>query len=110
MPYDPATAERVRNTLGRTRGLSEKKMFGGIAFLIDGHMACGVLDKTLVLRLGDQGVAKTLGEDHTRPMDFTGKPMKSMLYVAPEGFQSDTALKSWIRRAVRFARSLPPKA
>ena len=110
MPYDPATAERVRNTLGRTLGLSERKMFGGIAFLIDGHMACGVLDKTLVLLLGDQGVAKTLGEDHTRPMDFTCKPMKSMLYVAPEGFQSDTALKSWIRRAVRFARSLPPKA
>jgi TfoX/Sxy family transcriptional regulator of competence genes len=109
MPYDEATAERIRSVLKRTRGLTEKKMFGGIAFLIHGHMACGVLDKTLVLRLGNDGAAAALQEKHTRPMDFTGKPMKSMLYVEPTGFRTDEALKSWVRRAVTHARSLPPK-
>jgi len=110
MPYDEATADRVRAALKRTRGLAEKKMFGGIAFLINGHMACGVLDKTLVLRLGNEGAAEALNEKHTRPMDFTGKPMKSMLYVEPAGFSSDDALKSWVRQAVTFARALPPKS
>lgn len=109
MPYDEATADRVRTVLKRTRGLSEKKMFGGIAFLVNGHMACGVLEQTLVLRLGNEGAAKALREEHTRPMDFTGKPMKSMLYVEPAGFRNADALKSWIKRALTFTRSLPPK-
>lgn len=109
MPYDEATADRVRTALKRTPRLSEKKMFGGIAFLINGHMACGVLKKTLVLRLGNEGAANALKEKHTRPMDFTGRPMKSMLYVEPPGFCTDDALKAWLKRAVTFARSLPPK-
>lgn len=109
MPYDEATADRVRCALRRAQGLSEKKMFGGIAFLIHGHMACGVLEKSLVLRLGNEGAEKALSEKHVRPMDFTGKPMKSMVYVDPAGFRDDDALRNWLRRALALARSLPPK-
>jgi TfoX/Sxy family transcriptional regulator of competence genes len=84
-------------------------MFGGVAFLINGHMACGVLDEVLVLRLGEEGADAALEKKHTRPMDFTGKPMKSMIYVDPAGFRGEKALKAWVDRAIAFARSLPPK-
>ncbi len=109
MPYDEPTADRIRKILKRTKGIEEKKMFGGLAFMLNGHMACGVLDTTLVLRLGNEGAAKALKEKHTRPMDFTGKPLKSMVYVDPKGFKTDAALKAWVKCAVDHARSLPPK-
>src|SRR5262245_15569120 len=107
MAFDEAVAARVRTALGRTRGVVEQKMFGGIAFLVRGHMCVGVLKDHLVLRLGEEGSAEALAEAHTRPMDFTGKPMKSMLYVDPPGFASAGQLRAWVRRAVAFAGSLP---
>jgi len=107
--YDEAVAERVRKALRRRKGVTERKMFGGIAFMLNGNMCCGVLERDLMLRLGDEGAAKALEERHTRPMDFTGKPLKSMVYVAPAGFRTDAALKAWVKRAADFARSLPPK-
>jgi TfoX/Sxy family transcriptional regulator of competence genes len=110
MAFDQSVAARVRKTLARTPGVVEKKMFGGLAFLVDGHMCCGVLGTTLVLRLGEEGAAEALREPHTRPMDFTGKPMKSMIYVAPEGYGPDAALRRWVRQAVAFVSSLPAKA
>ncbi len=109
MPYDEAIADRIRTTLKRTKGVGEKKMFGGLAFMLNGHMACGVLKTTLVLRLGNEGAANALKESHTRPMDFTGKPLKSMVYIDPKGFNSEAALKAWVKRAVDYARSLAPK-
>lgn len=79
-------------------------MFGGIAYMVNGHMCCGVVKSDLMLRLGPAGAQAALREPHTRAMDFTGKPMKSMVYVEAAGVDSDDALESWIRLAVDFAR------
>lgn len=105
MPFDPGLADRIRATLGRLCPFEEKKMFGGIAFMVSGHMCCGVVKSDLMLRLGQAGAQAALREPHTRSMDFTGKPIKSMIYVNAEGIDSDEALDSWLRRAVQFARS-----
>jgi TfoX/Sxy family transcriptional regulator of competence genes len=84
-------------------------MFGGLAFLVAGHMACGIVGEDLMLRLGEDGADAALDEPHTRPMDFTGKPMKSMVYVAPAGTETDSTLLAWVERATAHARTLPPK-
>jgi len=109
MAYSEELAECVRGVLKRRKGISEKKMFGGLSFLLNGNMACGVIGEELVLRLGNEGSAEALEEAHTRAMDFTGRPMKSMVYVEPAGFRADADLKAWVDRGARFARSLPPK-
>lgn len=77
--------------------------------MINGNMCVGVLDDTLVLRLGEEGATKALTENHTRLMDFTGTPMKTMIYVSPEGFASDDNLQAWMQKAISFALSLPAK-
>ena len=109
MTVDNELVERVRKMLRRQSGVSEKRMFGGVAFMLDGNMCCGVTRELLVLRLGEQGVAAALKQPHTREMDFTGKAMKSMAFVEPPGTRADADLDAWIRRAVRFVRTLPPK-
>ncbi len=109
MAYDEDVADRLREAMKRRRGITEKKMFGGIAFMANGHMACGVVKDFLCFRLGEEGAAEALGEPHTRPMDFTGKPLKTMIYLDPPGFKKDADLKAWVDRALTFARSLPPK-
>jgi TfoX/Sxy family transcriptional regulator of competence genes len=107
--YNEALAGRVRARLGRRKGVAERRMFGGLAFLLNGHMACGVQGDRLVLRLGPQGAAAALQRRHTRPMDFTGKALASMVYVEADGYRRDADLRSWLDKAVRFARGLPPK-
>jgi TfoX/Sxy family transcriptional regulator of competence genes len=109
MPYDETVAKRVRNVLKRRKGVTERKMFGGIAFLVNGHMCCGVNEKNIVLRLGKEGAAEAIRERHTREMDFTGTPMASMIYLTPTGYRSEEDLKAWVDRAVQFAKTLPPK-
>ena len=84
-------------------------MFGGIAFMLGGNMCCGVNGKDLMLRLGEEGAASALAERHARPMDFTGKPLKSMVYIGPAGTRADGDLRAWVGRAVKFARTLPAK-
>ncbi len=84
-------------------------MFGGIAFLVNGNMCCGVTGTALMLRLGKAGADDALSEPHVRPMDFTGKPMSTMVYVDPEGTASEEDLAYWVGRAVAFANSLPGK-
>jgi len=107
--YDEAVALRVRSVLKSRKGIFERKMFGGIAFFLNGHMCCGVLKKNLVLRLGEKEALKALGESHTHVFDFTGRPMKSIIYVNALGFQQESQLRSWVKRAVDFVRTLPPK-
>lgn len=109
MAYDERLAERVRNVLKRRKGFSEKKMFGGICFLLNGNMCCGVTTEELMLRLGPEKAAEALEEPHTREMDFTGRPMKSMVYVMPGGYRDEADLIDWVQRAVKFAGSLPAK-
>ena len=88
MAYDEQLAERVRKSLGRRRNITEKKMFGGLSFLQNGKMLCGVLKDLLVLRVGPEEAAKLLKKPHVRPMDFTGRPMKGFVYVEPGGSKS----------------------
>lgn len=108
MAYDVNLADRVRALLEAEAGFSERKMFGGIAFMLDGHMCCGVVGSDLMLRLGPHGADTALEHRHVRPMDFTGRPMSSMVFVAPEGLQGFSLL-AWVEQAATFARSLPPK-
>ncbi|MFQ5443662.1 MAG: TfoX/Sxy family protein [Nitrospinales bacterium] len=110
MAYDDKTADRVRNVLKRRKGFTERKMFGGIAFVFNGHMACGVNQKDLVLRLGEERTAKALrGEPYTRELDFTGKVLKSMVYVSPAGFNSNEKLRFWVDQAIAYVKTLPAK-
>jgi len=84
-------------------------MFGGLAFLMNGHMFCGVVKSDLMLRLGPEATVAALSQPHTRPMDFTGKPLKSMVYVDPRGIDSDDALRTLIKLALTYVMALPPK-
>lgn len=110
MPYSADLATRARDSLRGQPCLTERKMFGGIAFMLHGHMCCGVIHADLVLRLGAEGADEALGQPFTRPMDFTGRPMNGYVYVAPGGTATAAALHAWVRRAVLFADSLPPKS
>jgi TfoX/Sxy family transcriptional regulator of competence genes len=105
--YDEGLAARVRTLLDGRAGVTERRMFGGLAFLLDGHMACGVQGDRLVLRLGPEGAAAALKRPHTKPMDFTGKPLASMVYVEADGCRRGTDLCRWVERALRFAGDLP---
>ena len=109
MAYDLGLADRVRSILKRHSGFSERKMFGGITFMINSHMCCGVMKTDLYLRLSSDEVTAALSRPHTRPLEFTGKPMKSMIVVDPQGTDSDQALHEWVESALAFARKLPPK-
>jgi len=109
MAYDEAVADQVHRILKRRRGITERKMFGGIAFMLHGNMVCGVSKKDLVLRLGKDRAAKALSEPHTCEMDFTGKVIKTMVYVSPSGYQSEDKLQSWLELAIDYVKSLPAK-
>ena len=110
MPYDDRLANRVRTALSRRKGLSERRMFGGLAFLLRGHMCCGVLRDELVVRVGPGRHEEALGRPHARPMDFTGRPMRGFVYVAPPGCKTDKSLREWVGLGVAFVRSLPAKS
>jgi TfoX/Sxy family transcriptional regulator of competence genes len=109
MAFDEALAARVRQVLGDTEGLSEKRMFGGLAFLVSGNMACGVHGEDLILRIDPQEGEAMLGEPHVRLFDMTGRPMKGWVLVGPAALATDDDLSSWVAKGVRFASSLPPK-
>lgn len=109
MAFSEALATRVRALISDHPAYSERKMFGGLCCMIGGHMACGILGDDLMLRLDKGKVADLLAEPHTRPMDFTGRPMPSMLFVGPEGTRSSVQLRRWVDRAREHAEGLPPK-
>jgi len=109
MAFDEGLAERVRELLRNHRNVTERKMFGGLAFMLEGHMFVGILGDSLMARVGPEHYAGALRHKHVREMDFTGKPMKGYAYVAPEGLESDAALQDWVGRCTGFVRTLPPK-
>ncbi len=109
MVFDPETAERVRTALRRTRGITERKMFGGLAFMLHGNMLVGVLDTDLMVRVGPKAYERALARPHARPMDFTHRPMRGFVFVAPKGCATPAALRSWLSPALAFTRSLPRK-
>ena len=110
MAFDQDLALRVRRLLEKQDGISERKMFGGLAFLLKGKMFCGVLGGDLVTRLGAEQAQSALKRPHIRPMDFTGRPMKGYVYVAPEGLKTDRALETFLRRAKAYTSSLSGKS
>jgi TfoX/Sxy family transcriptional regulator of competence genes len=109
MAFNELLANRIRVALARRRGVSEKKMFGGVAFLANGHMFCGVNRDDVVVRVGPDAWAKALSRKHARPMDFTGRPLSGYVYVAPPGVRTAASLKTWVDQGLRFARTLPPR-
>ena len=109
MAFDEDLADRIRDFLSSRPELTERKMFGGIAFMLAGNMAVGVIGEDLMVRLDPADAERALEEDYTRPMDFTGKPMKNMVYVDPGGIASDDELAKWVDAGADYAMSLPPK-
>ena len=108
MAYDEGLAQRIREILGGAR-ITEKKMFGGLAFLSGGHMFVGIVGDTLMARIGPERYAEALRQPHVREMDFTGRPMKGYVFVDPPGIERDDDLERWIVASRAFVRSLPDK-
>jgi TfoX/Sxy family transcriptional regulator of competence genes len=108
MAYDEDLAYRVRAVLPQGAAVTERQMFGGLTFMLSGHMFCGIVKDTLMLRLGPEATDRALRQPHVRPMDFTGRPMKGMVFVDPAGLHGD-ALRQWVGAAADYARGLPPK-
>jgi TfoX/Sxy family transcriptional regulator of competence genes len=107
--YDERLAERVRDTLGGHAGISERKMFGGIGFMLDGNMCCGVHGEELILRLGEEDAAAALADPHGRPFDLAPRPMKGWVLLHRDALATDGELWEWLQPAIEFASSLPPK-
>ncbi|MCA9647615.1 MAG: TfoX/Sxy family protein [Polyangiaceae bacterium] len=109
MAYDEKLATRIRAVFEGDPRIAERKMFGGLCFTLNGHMCCGIVRDTLMLRVGAEGYDKAVSLPHARPMDFTGKPMKGMVYVDPAGFRTAPSLLKWIKLGSDFTGALPPK-
>jgi len=109
MSYDGALADRIRTALLRHRGVSEKKMFGGICFLLDGRMICGIAGDELMVRVGPERYDEALAKPRVRKMDFTGRPMKGYVFVAPPRRGAQAEVEGWVDWAVDFAATLPAK-
>jgi TfoX/Sxy family transcriptional regulator of competence genes len=109
MAFDEAVAGRVRKELEGSPNVVEKEMFGGIAFMVRGNMCCGVIGDRLMLRVGPKGYETALSRPHASAMDFTGRPMKGLVYVEPAGYASPGDLNTWIGKAMAFTLSLPAK-
>jgi len=109
MAYDEALAQRIRAALPAVPGLTEKKMFGGIAFMVNGNMACGVTQDNLMVRMNPDATSEALAQPNVRLFDMTGRPMKGWVVVEPAGIQAEDDLAHWIAHGVAFAQSLPAK-
>jgi hypothetical protein len=110
MAYDEGLAERIRAALEDVAGVTEKRMFGGIAFLVRGNMGVGIVQDKLMVRVGPESYDRMLRQRHVRRMDFTGRPMKGFVYVVPAGYETDEGLARWVGAGVAHATSLPAKA
>jgi hypothetical protein len=107
--YDEGLAERIRGVLEGRTPFREQRMFGGIAFMVRGHMTVGILKDELMVRTGPDGQDDALSQPHARTMDFTGRPMKGLVFVSAEGVDREEDLERWVDRALAFTRSLPAK-
>ena len=110
MAYDEGLAERIRGVLDEREGVVEKRMFGGIAFMLRGHMCVGIVKDDLMVRVGPERYDDLVRQPHARSMDFTGRPMKGFLFVAAEGLEGDADLERWVEHGLGYAASLPAKA
>jgi TfoX/Sxy family transcriptional regulator of competence genes len=109
MAYSEMLAARIRDQIGMQSGVTEKKMFGGIAWLVGGHMAVGTLGDDLMVRLSHDDAAAALDAPHVAPMDFTGRPMRGFIKVLADGIERDDDLARWIIAGSSYAATLPAK-
>ena len=109
MAYNEQLASRIRDYFSGSQNIEEKEMFGGLAFMVDGHMCVGATGERLMARVGPQGYDDALKDMHATIMDFTGKPLKGFVYIEPEALETDTGLHGWIKRCETFVEQLPPK-
>jgi len=109
MAYDEGLVHRIREILSDQPGLVEKKMFGGVGFMLHGNMACGVNKENLIVRVGPEKYESSLTRPNAKPFDITGRPMTGWVMVEPDGYESDEVLKDWVQQGVDFALTLPPK-
>ena len=109
MALSESLAARIRDALARKKGIEERKMFGGIGFLLNGNLLVGVWKESLVVRLGKEEGEEALTEPHVREFDITGRPMRNWVLVGPDGVEDDEQVKGWIQRAVKFVGTLPAK-
>ena len=109
MPFDERVAQRVRDILAEECPAKERRMFGGLAFMVNGHMCCGIVGEDLVVRVGAAAHKQALSRPHARAMDFTGRPMKGFVYVERSGYRTEASLRAWIGSGLKFVLSLPPK-
>ena len=109
MAYDEGLAERIRGVLADRSFVSEKRMFGGLAFMVRGHMSVGIVKDDLMVRVGPEAYEELVREPDARRMDFTGRPMKGFLFVASTGLDADADLERWVGRGLQYALSLPAR-
>ena len=109
MAYDEGLAQRIRENLTGQSDLVEKQMFGGIGFMAQGNMVCGVLHDSLIVRVGPDRYSEALAQPHTKEFDFTGRPMAGWVMVSLGGYEADDNLEEWVNLGISYALSLPPK-
>jgi TfoX/Sxy family transcriptional regulator of competence genes len=109
MAFDETLATRIRQSLARRKNVEEKKMFGGIGFLLNGNLLVGVWKDSLIARIGPDEKQEAVLEPHVKEFDIIGKPMKGWVLVEPQGVENDDQLNEWIQRALKFVRKLPAK-
>ena len=109
MVYSEQLADRTRAALVASRHLEERKMFGGLAFMVNGHMCCGIVGEELMVRVGPDLYQSSLAQPHTREMDFTGKTLQGMVYVGSEGLETERDLGQWVQRGLAFISTLPTR-
>ena len=109
MAYNEALAARVRSIIQSQADYSERKMFGGLCLMSGDHMVCGVAKDDLMVRVGPENHDAALARPGVQPLDFTGRPMRGMVYVEPSGYESDADLHGWVEQALNFVKTLPPK-
>jgi TfoX/Sxy family transcriptional regulator of competence genes len=109
MAYDERLADRVRKALGDVSDVTERRMFGGIAFMVRGNMCCGIIDDRLMVRVGADAYETALKLTHAGPMDFSGKAMRGFVIVSADGARTTRQVRTWIDRALDFVRTLPAK-
>lgn len=107
MNYDESVAARVRRMLSRRRDVVEKRMVGGLSFIVRGSMCCGVTGDRLMVRVGPDARTRMLAKPHTVPMKFAGRSLAGFICVKPAGYRSDRALQAWLQCGIDFVATLP---